>query len=544
MNIGNSNRAVGATNMNEQSSRSHAIFILTIECSAPGPDGKDHIRAGKLNLVDLAGSERQAKTGATGERLKEATKINLSLSALGNVISALVDAKSTHIPYRDSKLTRLLQDSLGGNSKTVMVANIGPASYNYDETLSTLRYASRAKQIKNKPKINEDPKDALLREYQEEIARLKAHLVEKGGGVIKTRRNPITGEMEEYEDEGDDAQAAEEFEREQEEKLESEKNAIMNDASLIASERERLLAEIEARKEKLAKEQEQSQQLSAKIKAMESKLLIGDSGGDDIARRTAEQQRELEERQRQIAEKKQKEREMEQALIAKEEDALNLQETYSSLQAEVEAKTKKLRKLLAKYHAAKQEKQDLIAEHAEQRQELEQTQQEFIKELKMKQLLMDSFIPKDELERLRERAIFNEEEDDWSLKPAGSEGGKPPVPRFNDDDVNRLPVTEFARIASTVSANPRYRRENILMLELDMPARTTSDYEGPMVAPHVQAALEKALADEDVEQDIEIASNRPVTSSKQRRRAPQKSAQNDRNAEASFPTSRGIVPRR
>merc|ERR1712228_915997 len=123
-------------------------------------------------MGDLAGSERQAKTGAVGERLKEATKINLSLSALGNVISALVDGKSSHVPYRDSKLTRMLQDSLGGNTKTVMIANIGPADYNYDETINTLRYASRAKSIQNKPRINEDPKDALLREYQDEITKL------------------------------------------------------------------------------------------------------------------------------------------------------------------------------------------------------------------------------------------------------------------------------------------------------------------------------------------------------------------------------------
>ncbi len=108
--------------------------------------------------------------------MKEATKINLSLSALGNVISALVDGKTHHIPYRDSKLTRLLQDSLGGNTKTIMIAAVSPANYNYDETLSTLRYASRAKFIQNKPKINEDPKDALLREYMEEIKRLKLML--------------------------------------------------------------------------------------------------------------------------------------------------------------------------------------------------------------------------------------------------------------------------------------------------------------------------------------------------------------------------------
>ena len=102
----------------------------------------------------MAGSERASKTGATGDGMKEATKINLSLSALGNVISALVDGKIHHIPYRDSKLTRLLQDSLGGNTKTIMIAAVSPADYNYDETLSTLRYASRAKFIKNKPKLS------------------------------------------------------------------------------------------------------------------------------------------------------------------------------------------------------------------------------------------------------------------------------------------------------------------------------------------------------------------------------------------------------
>lgn len=117
METGNKYRSVGATLMNETSSRSHSIFSITIESSETKEDGEEHIVVGKLNLVDLAGSERQSKTGATGDRLKEATKINLSLSALGNCISALVDGRSSHIPYRDSKLTRLLQDSLGGNAK-------------------------------------------------------------------------------------------------------------------------------------------------------------------------------------------------------------------------------------------------------------------------------------------------------------------------------------------------------------------------------------------------------------------------------------------
>lgn len=185
---GTKNRKVGETAMNKDSSRSHSIFTIYIETAEEGTDGNQRFRAGKLNLVDLAGSERQSKTNATGDRLKEAQKINLSLSALGNVISALVDGKSTHVPYRDSKLTRLLQDSLGGNTKTVMIAAVSPADYNYDETLSTLRYASRAKNIKNKPKVNEDPKDALLRQYEDEIKMLKEALLKmsQGGGNANT----------------------------------------------------------------------------------------------------------------------------------------------------------------------------------------------------------------------------------------------------------------------------------------------------------------------------------------------------------------------
>ncbi len=181
MDQGMSNRSVGSTLMNADSSRSHSIFTVEVETSEPNEAGDETIKQGVLNLVDLAGSERQGKTGATGQRLKEGAKINLSLSALGNVISSLVAGK-THIPYRDSKLTRLLQNSLGGNAKTLMIAAISPAHYNYEETLSTLRYANRAKNIKNKPKVNEDPRDTLLREYQDEIKRLK-ELLTKGDGA-------------------------------------------------------------------------------------------------------------------------------------------------------------------------------------------------------------------------------------------------------------------------------------------------------------------------------------------------------------------------
>jgi kinesin family protein 3/17 len=180
---GLSNRTVASTLMNSESSRSHSVFTIIVEMSTKDEmTGKDMLRVGKLNLVDLAGSERAKKTGATDKTLKEGIKINLSLTALGNVISALAEG-GKFVPYRDSKLTRLLQDSLGGNTKTMMVAAISPADYNYEETLSTLRYANRAKNIKNKPKINEDPKDAMIREFKAEIERLRKLLAEQSNAA-------------------------------------------------------------------------------------------------------------------------------------------------------------------------------------------------------------------------------------------------------------------------------------------------------------------------------------------------------------------------
>lgn len=187
MNKGNSHRTTAATNMNDVSSRSHAIFTITF-CQAGYCDGVPSETVSKIHLVDLAGSERADSTGATGERLKEGAHINKSLVTLGSVISALAELSSNNnkdqenkngkkhyfIPYRDSVLTWLLKDSLGGNSKTIMIAAISPADCNYGETLSTLRYANRAKNIINKPTINEDPNVKLIRELRDEISKLKA----------------------------------------------------------------------------------------------------------------------------------------------------------------------------------------------------------------------------------------------------------------------------------------------------------------------------------------------------------------------------------
>lgn len=147
MKRGGAARAVAATNMNQESSRSHSIFVITVTQKNLETGS---MKSGQLFLVDLAGSEKVGKTGASGQTLEEAKKINKSLSALGMVINALTDGKSSHIPYRDSKLTRILQESLGGNSRTTLIINCSPSSYNDAETLSTLRFGMRAKSIRTR----------------------------------------------------------------------------------------------------------------------------------------------------------------------------------------------------------------------------------------------------------------------------------------------------------------------------------------------------------------------------------------------------------
>ncbi|XP_078067560.1 kinesin family member 4 isoform X1 [Mustelus asterias] len=182
---GNSTRTVAATAMNSQSSRSHAIFTVSVE-QRKKSDKNNYFRS-KLHLVDLAGSERQKKTKAEGDRLKEGININRGLLCLGNVISALGDENNRKgfVPYRDSKLTRLLQDSLGGNSHTLMIACVSPADSNIEETLNTLRYADRARKIKNKPVVNFDPQAAELQRLRQQVQELQVLLLQAHGGTVQ-----------------------------------------------------------------------------------------------------------------------------------------------------------------------------------------------------------------------------------------------------------------------------------------------------------------------------------------------------------------------
>ncbi|CAM9500239.1 unnamed protein product [Discosporangium mesarthrocarpum] len=194
-------RKVASTNMNERSSRSHSCFTIKVEKKTTEELGGGVTREtslnSKINLVDLAGSERAKKTGATGATLKEGSSINKSLMSLGNVITALSEGKKDHIPYRDSTLTRLLQESLGGNAQTLMMAAISPADYNYDETLGTLRYAHRAKSIQNSVKCNEDVNERMIRELKEEIETLRRKLASGEGRGQRGSETDLQARMQE-----------------------------------------------------------------------------------------------------------------------------------------------------------------------------------------------------------------------------------------------------------------------------------------------------------------------------------------------------------
>jgi hypothetical protein len=268
MDRGTKVRATGSTNLNDFSSRSHAVFIIIVEqheqiaydhngdeidfeeyrniLAETGKfDGelRESFKIGKLNLVDLAGSERVRYSGATGRRLEESKKINKTLSALGNVIAALTDPKGRqHIPYRDSKLTRLLEDSLGGNCKTTMMAMISPALEAFGESLSTLKFVHRAKSIKNQAQVNEDlDQRALLRRYEQELKKLRGELAAKNKNIVDKKRLL---------------------------ELEQEKKRAEDDKKAAIS-------ALTQKTEEFLKEQQTKRDLENRIATMQSQLLVG-----------------------------------------------------------------------------------------------------------------------------------------------------------------------------------------------------------------------------------------------------------------------------
>lgn len=494
---GKKNRSVGATLMNQTSSRSHSMFIITVEAcpKEAGRDGKQHICVGKLNLVDLAGSERQTKTGATGDRMKEATKINLSLSALGNVISSLVDGKSQHIPYRDSKLTRLLQDSLGGNAKTVMIANVGPADYNYNETLSTLRYANRAKNIKNKPKINEDPKDARIREYHEKIKELREALAAQEKALQGNEFSPNASgsfgrepqivekiiERTVVKREGvseEEMRKLEEDARAEKKELklraQAEMKVLLAEQSRTIEEREKLEKELAYKaqeKNRLAKEKEE---MMGQLQKLEKEMILG----GQVLDKAAKQEKELRDAQKRIEQQKKQERVLARELAEKGDSSSLLEKQYATLQEEVDDKTKKLRSLWAKHKDIFADTDEMKNEFQAEKEDILETIRGLDRQLKLKQLLVVNFVPVDVVSSLEKRAKFDAETEEWTLTSANTDPTSLRPKRRPACRTSRRIESDFTcRNRLSDRSNYRWRGENVIQLDIEMPEKLTKDFE-------------------------------------------------------------------
>ena len=424
---GNKNRHVGQTSMNDQSSRSHSLFTVYLEIEEKGEGGNSRIKSGKLNLVDLAGSERVGKTNATGQTFDEGKKINLSLTALGSVIDALSQNRK-YVPYKDSKLTRLLADSLGGNTKTVMFANISPASYNYDETLGTLRYASRAKLIKNAPVVNEDPKDALLRKYEEEIKALKEKLA-NGGNI-----NEVLEEVEEESD--DDSEELEEENKKIVRKYTRKKSVYMGDDP----EKIALLAKISELEKDLIDnvklEDDEARYGEEKIKKKEFVKRIKEQEEEnrkfkEYRERQMKENEEMEKKMKKLQEQKEKEEEL------LKNDANKLQEKINELNSEIE---------------------DLKNEGAKDRSDYLESVKEISRENDLYKKIINVILNENQFKKICEMSRYIEDDNLWKIKPFSLKENKIAFSNVNPSQVDTFIEGNIAKrelIIDGINENPK-----------------------------------------------------------------------------------------
>jgi len=333
------------------------------------------------------------------------------------VISALVNGAGSHIPYRDSKLTRLLQDSLGGNSRTLMIANIGPANYNLEETMTTLRYAHRAKSIQNKPHVNEDPKDTLMKKLKDEIAALQEALLKRGREEEGKRRKRE--------------------EKKRPRKIEKVEVEDISDENILND-------------EDIKQQNAEADELMSKIQTLEGKMV---RGGKNIIDHTNEQQRALEKSLAEIAERKRKEAEMRRQLEQEDESFEIARGNYQNLQQEVDSKTKKLKRLVGKLASFKQELEDNTEVFNKERRDLEDTQSALIKELKLKKLIIDNFLPPEHFDKLLASMQYDEIDDTWK---AGHIESCPVLSRRPlASPADRRPTSQYSRVRAKITKSPR-----------------------------------------------------------------------------------------
>lgn len=358
-----------------------------------------------------------------------------------------------------------------------MIATLSPASYNYEETMSTLRYANRAKSIKNKPVVNEDPKDAMLREYQMEIERLRLELESRQNGgsqvsITKSKKSknrktdPIEDDSSLYDDEGCsdplstlDPDTIAKLQAE----VEIEKKALLASKDMVVEQRLKIAAELEKRAADLQAEKNAREGLAKQLHAMEEKLLVG---GVHIEDQISQQKKELKDKEAKIREEEQKKLILERKLESRQEAQAQLEENFSSLQEEVDIKSKKLKKMFSKVQEAKQDVSNLLEEFRNEKEDILDTIRDLSKDLALKMAIIENFIPPAEVARLEKRVIYDEDLDDWRLESL-SALGRPRLKRPLSTDPSKRPMCRSAKLAIAAgNIDPRYRADNVLTLQV------------------------------------------------------------------------------
>lgn len=379
--LGDKQRATAATRLNERSSRSHSIFSLLIEAvqseppeATAGKRAQDApVRVGRLNLIDLAGSERQLSgstvpsSRAGAKRLKEASNINLSLTCLSLVIRALTDKEANHVPYRNSKLTRLLSSSLGGNSKTLLVACVAPEQQHMQETLNTLRFASRTKRIKNRAIINEDAKDALLRKYTRQLELLKRKLQER---------------------------------QQQQESLDSATTTLHNVA---------VTNESGGGDGGSGVSEDQLQML----RLLRAKIMVG---GENLLDKAEMHERLLEASRQELEEKRQEALRLKELNDAKKANIDKMQAQKGSLESQLQEMDSKLERARELHDKSADELRDLHCEHQELKTSLLQDIRATSRDIKYADCILEDFIPRHHWDLINRFARFDEHSGEWQIK--------------------------------------------------------------------------------------------------------------------------------
>lgn len=389
--MGSKHRTVRATAMNEDSSRSHSILTLNIE-TLTQIDGSEHVRVARLNLVDLAGSEKISKTQTDREGEIEGASINYALMILGNCISALTTKGQTHIPYRDSNLTKLLRDSLGGTARTLMIAAVGPASYNFYETMSTLRYAERAKKIENKPKVNMDPKDALLLKYQEEARLLQEQL---NGGA-------------------ESPQSSEEAIRAMEEKLELQKKKLAEATNLAKEKREELEKKLAKKQKKIELEREKQKEYQQRLDEL-SKYLIG--GGQELVKRTQQNEAEIAACREKLKQRELRSKMIEKELIEKRTQKKVMVSQCKDLKDKVKVVSAEFKELSSQYKNLKLKFTETQKAIQEDREQITNQSESLRQQIEIYNYIIDNFIPKSEVQRANNTIKYDDEQERWVRTP-------------------------------------------------------------------------------------------------------------------------------